>query len=551
MRRISTRERLKGAQADVDFIAQQLSVAKSNYRFSAEELKQKQQAIDEQLSRVRAKLEEAKDTEKIARKKLDALDAAVAKAQSALAAGDRPAVPLKQLLTEQRRQRVVFENATIEDLILNGISQLLKGEKVIWEDRYLIAAGNSSRELRRNELDLVAKWQDYISNKIGVAEVLIKGQQEALASTTPGTGEHEEARFLLGLYQEQEAKLKRGLPILKNYEQLVLRRNEELSNERKTLAGYFKNSFGALTELVGKLWFTELYVVEETVIVEGSKISRPRSVTIGKVVIAFLILIIGILVIRYLKKILHLVATHRLKLGANEAHLYTRLMTYIMFIVVLVSALIFVNIPLAIFTFFGGALAIGIGFGAQALISNFISGLILMFDRTIRMGDMVEVDGHRGRITSIGMRSSSIKRFDGVEMYVPNSSFLQQNVINWTSSDTKIRYTIPIGVAYGSATKVVERVILLAVEAQPEVLADPPPYMVFDSFGDSSLNFTAYLWLELTVDINNNLVLSEIRHRIGERLAAAGISIPFPQRDLHLAADKPLEIRLVSDSKQD
>jgi small-conductance mechanosensitive channel len=242
---------------------------------------------------------------------------------------------------------------------------------------------------------------------------------------------------------------------------------------------------------------------------------------------------------------LHKLATHRFRFNATEAHLYTRLLTYLLFITLLVSALIFVNIPLAVFTFFGGALAIGIGFGAQTLINNFISGLILMFDRTISMGDLVEVDGHRGRVASIGMRSSSIKRFDGVEMLVPNSVFLQQNVINWTSSDRRARYTVSVGVAYGSSTRTVERVIQLAVEAQPEVLPEPAPYVVFESFADSSLAFTAYFWIELDPEVNSMVIFSDIRHRIGERLAEAGIVIPYPQRDLHLVSDKPLDIRVL------
>jgi len=544
-RRVTTRERQKIAQADVDFVKQKLAIVGGNYRFSADELKQKQQSIDEQLIKLRFNLEQSKSAEKESRKKLDAVDAAIIKAQADLAAGKRPAVPLKQLLKEQKLQRVVFENTTIESLIRNGLVNLLKSEKSIWEDRYLIAEGNSNRELRRNELDLVAKWQDYISNKISGTEMLIKSQQDVLSSSSPGTDQYNEARSLLGLYQEQAAKLSRAVPILKGYEQLVLRRNEESKNERQTVAARFKNTFGSLTRLVGQIWYTELYVAEETIIVGDKKITRPRSVTIGKLVEALLILFIGIWVIRYLKKMLHLVAIRRLKLGMNEAHLYTRLLTYIMFIVVLVSALVFVNIPLAVFTFFGGALAIGIGFGAQTLISNFISGLILMFDRTISVGDLVEVDGHRGRVASIGMRSSSIKRFDGVEMLVPNSVFLQQNVINWTSSDRRARYTVSVGVAYGSPTKIVERVICLAVEAQPEVLSDPPPYVIFESFADSSLNFTAYFWIELDPEINSMVIFSDIRHRIGERLAEAGISIPFPQRDLHLAADRPLEIRVI------
>lgn len=544
-RRIATRERQKIAQADIDFVNQKLAIIRGNYRFSADELKEKQQAIDEQLRTLQLALQKSKSAEKATRRELDRLDAAVNKAQADSAAGRQSTSSLQQLLKEQKLQRIVFENTTIESLIRNGLVNLLKREKSIWEDRYQIAAGNSNRELPRNELDLVVKWQDYITNKINAADVLVRNQQVRLSASSPGSAEQKEAGALLALYQEQAAKLRQAVPLLKSFEQLVLRRNDEFKNEQKSLAIRLKNSFSALSALVNKVWLTELYIAEETIIVGDKKISRPRSVTIGKVVEAVLILLVGIWFINHLKKMFHMVATRRLKLADNEAHLYTRLLSYVMFIVVLVSSLVFVNIPLAVFTFFGGALAIGIGFGAQALISNFISGLILMFDKAVRMGDLVEVDGHRGRITSIGMRSSSIKRFDGVEMYVPNSAFLQQNVINWTASDTKIRYSISVGVAYGSLTKIVERVLLLAVEAQPEVLRDPPPYIIFESFADSSLNFTAYLWLELTPAVNTNVVLSDIRHRIGERLDAAGISIPFPQRDLHLVGDKPLDVRMV------
>ena len=556
-RRVTATELQKSVQTDIDFLNQKLAVAKANYSFSAEELKLKIQSIDDNLNKVRKALDQARDTEKAARTQIDALEAAVAKLNARPAAGGRSEVTLKMLQKKLGLQKIIFEDAGVRALVSSGMVQLLNGEKAIWEQRYLVVAGEVSEgektEIKdhRNDLALVGKWKDYVTTKLDSLQLLIRTQQEALTDATLSAGERDNLRTILTTYQKQEELLQRAAEMMKAYEQLLSRLDEERQSQQKTLTVRATGLFDTVASMVSKVWLTELYVAEDTIIVEGRKISRPRSVTIGKVVQALLILLIGVWGLRYLKKLNHWLAIHRFKLGPNDAQLYTRLLSYVLFIMVLVSALIFVNIPLAIFTFFGGALAIGIGFGAQALISNFISGLILMFDRTIRMGDMVEVDGHRGRITSIGMRSSSIKRFDGVEMYVPNSSFLQQNVINWTSSDTKIRYTIPVGVAYGSATKVVERVILLAVEAQPEVLADPPPYMVFDSFGDSSLNFTAYLWLELTVDVNNNLVLSEIRHRIGERLAAAGISIPFPQRDLHLAVDKPLDIRVVSDSKQD
>ena len=343
--------------------------------------------------------------------------------------------------------------------------------------------------------------------------------------------------------------MRRGDEAINEYEQLAQRRNEEAKRAQKevSLAGRARGALDKISSLVGNIWHAELYVAEETIIAEGKKIVRPRSVTLGKLVEAFLILLAGSWVIRRLKKFFHWIATKRLKFSANEAHLYSRLLSYLMFIVLLVGALIFVNIPLAVFAFFGGALAIGIGFGAQTLINNFISGIILMFDRTIRMGDIVEVDGQRGRVSSIGMRSSIIKRFDGVEMLVPNSLFLQQNVTNWTSSDKRVRYSVSIGVAYGSPTQETQRVILKAVKDQGEVLLDPPAYVVFENFADSSLNFTAYFWIKLDPEINSLVVFSDIRHRIGERLAEAGIAIPFPQRDLHLDAGKPIEIKVTQE----
>ena len=550
-RRLSAAEMQKGVQTEVDLLAQKLAVARSNYHFSAEELKQKLQSIDDLENKVRQKLELAKNSENFARKMLDAAEAAVSKTQAEPVAKGGQSLQLQRLQQAQRRQQLLFDDANLRILIYSGMIQLLKSEKSLWEQRYLVAAGGSrsSRDERtsgQNELELVAKWKAYVTSKISSLELLIKNQQEALSAAILSASGREEIRTTLAIYKGQEELLQQGVLFINDYEQLVQRRDEEAQHLQVTLTDRARGALATVSSLFGKFWYTELYVAEETIIVDDRKITRPRSITVGKVVEAVLILLIGVGVIRYIKKPLHWTVTKRLKLGSNDAQLYTRLLTYVMFIGVLVSALVFVNIPLAVFTFFGGALAIGVGFGAQALISNFISGLILMFDRTIRMGDVVEVDGHRGRVASIGMRSSSIKRFDGVEMLVPNSLFLQQNVINWTSSDPRARYSISVGVAYGSPTREVDRVICKAVEDQPEVLRDPPPYVVFESFADSSLNFIAYFWIILDPEVNSLVVFSDIRHRICERLAEAGIAIPFPQRDLHLAAGQPLEVRMVN-----
>jgi len=553
-RRLAAAELKKGVQAEVDLLDQKLAVARGNYRFTAEELQQKFQDIDAKLIKGHQMLELAKGKENNIRIKLDAAEAAATAAQAVQASGGKTKVPVERLLKDLKRLQIQFDDATIRVLVTNGIYQLLKTEKSVWQERFALAGGGDNRtnpvgengrKNRQQETDFLATWKEYVTNKINFNGVQIKTLQEELVSASLSATDREDKQFFLAIFQEQEALLQRGIHFLNNYEQLLQRRNEEAKLVQTTLAGRASGIFAKMVSFAKSIWNTELYVVEETIIVDNQKITRPRSVTIAKVVYAVLILLIGTWLIRHLKRLVHWLAIHRLKFDQNSAQLCTKLMTYLMFIAILVSALIFVNIPLAVFTFFGGALAIGIGFGAQTLINNFISGLILMFDRTISVGDMVEVDGHRGRVASIGMRSSSIKRFDGVEMLVPNSVFLQQNVINWTSSDPRCRYTIPVGVAYGSPTKEVERVILSAVQDQPEVLREPPPYVVFESFADSSLNFTAYFWIELDPEVNTLVVFSDIRHRIGEYLAAAGITIPFPQRDLHLSAGQPLEVKVL------
>ena len=209
------------------------------------------------------------------------------------------------------------------------------------------------------------------------------------------------------------------------------------------------------------------------------------------------------------------------------------------------------TVCVGVFSFLGGALSIGLGFGGQHIINNFFSSLLLLFDRSIKVGDIVEIDGQGGRVLSIGMRSSHIMGFDGTELLVPNSQFLQQKVTNWTLSEKKRRYQLSVGVAYGSKTREVSGLILSAVEAHPLVLDNPAPVVLFENFAESGLTFSVYFWLDLITGRDNRIVLSDIRHRITELLDEAGIVISFPQRDVHLDSAKPIEIKIVSSEASD
>ncbi len=354
-------------------------------------------------------------------------------------------------------------------------------------------------------------------------------------------------RVILKAYEDRQALLLRAAETLGRVEQLANSMIDELRERQKhaPLASRVKKLFADVFSFIQRMWNIELYVAEETVIAEGTKIVKPVGVTLGKVLQAIVILVVGWWLARHLIRPIHWIVTTRFKKDDSFADQVSKVFLLIMFVAVLVLSLVTVNIPLAVFAFLGGALVIGVGFGAQHLINNFISGLILLFDRSITVGDIIEVDGQGGKVTAIGMRSSHIKRFDGVELLVPNSQFIQQKVTNWTLSDKRMRYSIAVGVAYGSPTRKVSQILLETVEGHATVLKDPPVAVLFEDFADNALTFTVYFWLDLISVRDNRAIVSEIRHRISEALARAGVVIAFPQRDVHIDAQGPIAVKIV------
>jgi small-conductance mechanosensitive channel len=218
---------------------------------------------------------------------------------------------------------------------------------------------------------------------------------------------------------------------------------------------------------------------------------------------------------------------------------------YALIVGVALTALSLLNVPLASLAFMTGAVAIGVGFGAQNIINNFISGWILMAEQPVRVGDFVEIDQHVGTVETIGNRSTRIKRTDGVRLLVPNSQMLERVVINWTLVDKDIRTVIRIGVAYGSDPRRVAELFEQAVRAQDSVLEEPPPRIYFEDFGDNALIFDAVFWSQVGGERELRQTRSDIRFRISELFTAENIVIAFPQRDLHIDTLSPLQVEMV------
>ena len=191
------------------------------------------------------------------------------------------------------------------------------------------------------------------------------------------------------------------------------------------------------------------------------------------------------------------------------------------------------GIDLSALAVFGGALGIGVGIGMQKVVSNLVSGLLLLMDKSIKPNDVIAVGGTYGWVSSLGARYTSIRTRDGIEYLIPNDELITQRVENWSHSDTVVRVNIPVGVSYGSDVRLAMNLCQEAPASVSRVLTDPAPQCLLRDFGDSSINLEIRIWIEDPAEGRAN-VISEILLRVWDLFRENGIEIPFPQRDLHL-----------------
>ena len=198
------------------------------------------------------------------------------------------------------------------------------------------------------------------------------------------------------------------------------------------------------------------------------------------------------------------------------------------------------GINLSSLAIFAGAVGVGVGFGLQNVISNFISGLIILAERPIALGDRVEIGNIAGQVTQISLRSTTVITNDNISIIVPNSDFVTSKVTNWSHGDPRVRIRMPVGVAYGTDTDKLRHAMLEVAAANPMVLKTPAPELFFLGFGDSSLDFELAVWTsEMTPKPRR--FRSDLYYAIEKKLRECEIEIPFPQRDLHLRSGMPLQ----------
>ncbi|MGV8080890.1 MAG: mechanosensitive ion channel family protein [Syntrophales bacterium] len=199
------------------------------------------------------------------------------------------------------------------------------------------------------------------------------------------------------------------------------------------------------------------------------------------------------------------------------------------FVIILQTA----GIDLSSITILFGALGVGIGFGLQNITNNFVSGLIILFERPIKVGDRIEVSGIAGDVVDISMRATTIVTNDNISIIVPNSEFISSTVINWSHTDRNVRFNFPVGVSYREDPLKIRELLLKIALDHPGVLKEPQPDVLFTEYGDSALMFNLRVWTSEYVN-RPGVLKSQLYYEISRRFREAGVEIPFPQRDIHI-----------------
>jgi small-conductance mechanosensitive channel len=255
------------------------------------------------------------------------------------------------------------------------------------------------------------------------------------------------------------------------------------------------------------------------------------QVTLGGTLSLFLFLFFGYAIANIASFILGKILLPKLALRGGMAYAISRFTYYVLLGVLFFAGLANTGLELNKFTVVTGALGLGVGFGLQNIINNFASGLIILFERPIRIGDTVEIGGVSGIVRRIGARSSTVLTFQGAEVILPNSNLLSNQVTNWTLSSTRRLVEIPVRVSYGTDPALALKLLMEIATSNPHVLAHPRPETLFLGFGESALNVELRFWAAQSVWFE---LKSQISMAILESFRNAGIEIPYPQRDLRV-----------------
>jgi potassium efflux system protein len=520
-------------QFKIELSREQLSFLASRIQFTREEL-------DERLFKIENDTVALKKTLEAAKAKEDLSNSRWLNVKKQLV--DKSFPPGEEAVKEQELGNLKVWNDAYHlkvEMVSRRI-EYLDMLKKIWTYRYalynktdLVELGEWGKEVKQalEELErenrLVMSRQADCSNTI----VSLEKKLESVEDKSKKSGALEDQ---LKAYTSKESQFKKAFE--KN--QATQREYQKLLNEisRREKHKSIKERLSSVWIIAVHVWGYEVTTVED------------HPITVGKMIIALVLLVVGFILSKRFSLQIGSQLIKRFSMDQAAAFAFQQILYYVLLVLLVLFVLSLVRIPLTFFTVLGGALAIGVGFGSQNIVNNFLSGLILMMERPIKIGDIVEVENIQGTVEWLGARSTIIKTFGNLRLVIPNSTLLQNKVINWSLTDDIVRREVVVGVIYGSPVRTVESMLKQAASEHPLVEGYPQPLVLFEDFGDNSLIFTLIIWINMArtgrAQLSIRQVESDIRFRIDELFRENQLVIAFPQRDVHLDTLKPLEIRV-------
>lgn len=452
---------------------------------------------------------------------------------------DAVASPTDDAVQRVEALKTAQQTVQIEQSIVNQRLQRIPMLQTSWQRRYLVATDKSTRQEERIWLDeteeqiqqIAREKQSKLLKLLETREV-----QAAIATKVDALSSEQESlrRWLNANFQSLSKQVEiynSAMLDLDSASRGLSRLKVDIEGTpSRSLGEWFADCWSSLH----RYWNYELTSIDDT------------SITVGKIASSILFLLFGYIA----AKIISSVLGNRLpKLGVDEAgaHAIESLAFYALLIVFGLGVLRYANVPLTVFTFLGGTIAIGVGFGSQNILNNFISGLILLAERPIRAGDLIMLDDTYGNVKTIGARSTTIRTGENLDIIVPNSKFLENNVVNLTRRDDRLRTSINVGVAYGSDLNKVLTLLEQAASENEHVNDRPKPFVWFNDFGDNALAFQVHFWINARTIVQMRKTETEVRLAIDRLFREYGISIAFPQRDIHLQTERPINVRMVDD----
>lgn len=542
------REEANARRAELKLLERQIETAMRSMRFDESDLAAARKRLDESLESLRRERTalQRESAERVRERDAASREADAAKAGTAAAEAARARL---------RAAQAWVDALAVEGEALTGVSTLASLASQMWGHRYALfhAADEEARRaalvrMREGAAQLTS-WRAYIDDAVSGSRSRLRTAEAAAdePAATPALARHradsaKAAARELAAYERIQARHAEALRVLARWigdaEQADAARDW-----RARLAGAWLD----VRDAVRALWTFELFAVEDTSVVDGKAVTIERGVTVGKSVGALLLFVVGYWLaarfVRFFER--RAVAAGR---DAARAKTIRRWALALVAVGLLLLTLNVVRIPITVFAFLGGALAIGVGFGTQTIIRNFISGMILLMERRVQVGDTIEIDGVTGTVTSVDLRSTTVAGADGLETIVPNSMLLEHKVTNWTLTNRSVRRSVSVGVAYGTPMRQAAELIEATAKRHGNVLADPAPFVAFDDFGESAQVLTLYFWVELRPQVSPLRVASDLRFMLEKQLAEAGISIAFPQRELRVDTSRALRVEVAAPS---